>query len=134
MIVDCAHYRDGVRQHEGPLDIDRAAAEARGDGDFVWLGLHEPSADELDGVARAFGLHELACEDARHAHQRPKLEDYEDSFFIVLRTARYHDEREEVEFGEIHLFVGAAYVIAVRRGEASGLGPARSRLEQHADL
>ena len=96
MIVDCAHYRDGERQHEGPLDIEQAAEAAKGDGDFVWLGLHEPDDDELDHIAGAFGLHELAVEDAEDAHQRPKLEDYDDSFFIVLRTARYDDEREEV--------------------------------------
>jgi magnesium transporter len=75
-------------------------------------------------------LHELAIEDAMHAHQRPKLEDYGDSLFIVLRTARYDDEKEEVEFGEIHLFVGSDYVVAVRHGEASELKPARRRLEE----
>ena len=133
-IVDCAHYRDGVRQHEGPLDVERAAAAARGDGDFVWLGLFEPGDDEMDAVARAFDLPELAVEDAEHAHQRPKLEDYERSFFVVLRTARYDDQREEVEFGEIHLFIGARYVIAVRHGEASDLASARVRLERRPDL
>ena len=134
MIVDCAHYRDGKRQHEGPLDIDRAAAEANGDGDFVWLGLHEPSIEELDHVARAFGLHELAVEDAGSAHQRPKLEDYGDSFFIVLKTARYDDDREEVDFGEINLFAGPGFVVAVRHGAASELRGARARLEDHEDL
>ena len=134
MIVDCAHYRDGKRQHEGPLDIDRAAAEAEGDGDFVWLGLHEPTTEELDHVAAAFGLHELAVEDAASAHQRPKLEDYGESFFIVLKTARYDDEREEVEFGEINLFAGPGFVVAVRHGAASELRDARARLEEHGDL
>jgi magnesium transporter len=134
MIVDCAHYRDGVRQHEGPLDVRKAAAAANGDGDFVWLGLHEPTGPELDEVASAFGLHELAVEDARNAHQRPKIEDYDDSFFIVLKTARYIDEAEEVEFGEINLFAGPGHVIAVRHGAASELKAARSRLEQHPEL
>jgi len=134
MIVDCAHYRDGRRQHEGPLDIDRAAAEAQGDGDFVWLGLHEPSIEELDHVARAFGLHELAVEDAGSAHQRPKLEDYGESFFIGLKTARYDDEREEVDFGEINLFAGPGFVVAVRHGAASELRDSRARLEGHEDL
>jgi magnesium transporter len=134
MIVDCAHYRDGKRQHEGPLDIDQAAAAAKGDGDFVWLGLHEPSIDELDHVARAFGLHELAVEDAASAHQRPKLEDYGESFFIVLKTARYDDEREEVDFGEINVFAGPGFVVAVRHGAASELRDARARLEGHEDL
>jgi magnesium transporter len=133
-IVDCAHYRDGVRQHEGPLSIEQAAGAAAGDGDFVWVGLFEPSDEEMDAVARAFGLHELAVEDAEHAHQRPKLEDYEDSFFVVLRPARYDDDKEEVEFGEIHLFIGSGYVIAVRHGEASELTVARQRVEDRADL
>jgi magnesium transporter len=133
-IVDCAHYRDGVRQHEGPLDVEQAARAARGEGDFVWLGLVEPSDEEMGSVAAAFGLHELAVEDAKHAHQRPKLEDYDDSFFVVLRPARYDDAAEEVEFGEIHLFIGGAYLIAVRHGAASELGPARQRLEARPDL
>jgi magnesium transporter len=133
-IVDCAHYRDGVRQHEGPLDVEQAARAARGEGDFVWLGLVEPGDEEMGSVAAAFGLHELAVEDAEHAHQRPKLEDYEDSFFVVLRPARYDDAAEEVEFGEIHLFIGGAYLIAVRHGAASELGPARQRLEARPDL
>jgi magnesium transporter len=133
-IVDCAHYRDGVRQHEGPLDVAQAARAARGEGDFVWLGLVEPSDEEMGSVAAAFGLHELAVEDAEHAHQRPKLEDYDDSFFVVLRPARYDDAAEEVEFGEIHLFIGGSYLIAVRHGAASELGPARQRLEAHPDL
>jgi magnesium transporter len=134
VIVDCAHYRDGERQHEGPLDIDAAAEAARGDGDFVWLGLHEPSPEELAQAQEAFGLHELAVEDAAHAHQRPKLEDYGETFFIVLRTARYDDAREEVDFGEINIFAGPGYVIAVRHGEASGLKGARERLEARPEL
>jgi magnesium transporter len=135
MLVDCAHYRDGVRQHDRPITPEEAATAAKGDGDFVWLGLFEPSADEVSAVAAAFELPELAVEDARHAHQRPKLEDYEDSnFFVVLRSARYDDDREEVEFGEIHLFIGPGYVIAIRHGEASELGLARRRLEERPDL
>src|SRR5688500_7993579 len=125
MIVDCAHYRDGRRQHEGPLAIEAAAEKATGEGDIVWLGLHDPDDAELDRIAAAFDLHELAVEDAKSAHQRPKLEDYDDSFFIVLRPAHYDDEREEVEFGEIHVFAGRGYVIAVRHGKASGLAAAR---------
>ncbi len=134
MIVDCAHYRDGRRQHEGPLEIETAAAKAKGDGDFVWLGLHDPDDGELDRIAAAFDLHELAVEDAKQAHQRPKLEDYDDSYFIVLRPARYDDEAEELIFGEIHVFAGPGYVIAVRHGEASGLAGARRHLEGHEDL
>jgi magnesium transporter len=136
VIVDCAHYRAGVRQHEGPLGVEEAAARAaRGGGDdFVWLGLHEPGPEELEQVQRAFGLHELAVEDARKAHQRPKVEDYEESYFIVLRTARYDDASEAVEFGEVELFLGSGYVLTVRHGAASELGPARRRLEERPEL
>jgi magnesium transporter len=136
MIVDCAHYRGGARQHEDPLEIERAAEVARAGGgdEFIWLGLHEPSREELDRVGAAFGLHELALEDARDPHERPKLEEYDDSFFIVLRTARYVDEREVVEFGEINLFLGSGYAIVVRQGEGSDLKVARRRLEARPEL
>jgi len=137
VIVDCAHYADGRRQHEGPIEIDEAAGRCgngNGKAGFAWVGLKEPSREELERVGEAFDLHELALEDAMNAHQRPKLEDYDGSLFIVLRTARYDDAKEEVEFGEIHLFVGSDYVIAVRHGEASELGPARKRLEEQDGL
>jgi magnesium transporter len=135
MLIDCAHYRDGSRQHEGPISAEHAAKVARNGEDFVWLGLHEPEDVEMDAIAREFNLPELAVEDAEHAHQRPKLEEYEDNnFFVVLRPARYDDDKEEVEFGEIHLFVGPGYVIAVRHGAASELGEARNRLEARPDL
>jgi len=134
VIVDCAHYEKGERQHEGPIEIEEAAKLCGGSGNFAWVGLKEPTADELERVGNAFGLHELALEDVENAHQRPKLEDYGDSLFIVLRTARYDDAKEEVEFGEIHLFVGSDYVVAVRHGEASELTGARKRLEEHENL
>jgi magnesium transporter len=135
VIVDCAHYERGERQHEGPIEIEEAAKLCgSGPNSFAWVGLKDPTSEELEKVGAAFGLHELALEDAREAHQRPKLEDYGDSLFIVLRTTRYDDAKEEVEFGEIHLFVGSDYVVAVRQGEASELGPARKRLETHEDL
>ncbi len=135
MIVDCAHYQKGERQHDGPIEIEEAAKLCgSGEGSFAWVGLKDPTADELEHVGDAFGLHELALEDASEAHQRPKLEDYGDSIFVVLRTARYDDEKEEVEFGEIHLFVGSHYVVAVRHGEASDLTGARKRLEEHESL
>jgi magnesium transporter len=134
MIIDCAHYKDGIRQHEGPMPLEEAAVCVKEEGEFVWLGLFEPSADEMRTVKGLFGLHELAVEDAYRAHQRPKLEDYDDSYFIVLKTARYDEEREEVEFGEIQLFVSSTHVIAVRHGEASDLRGARQRLEQRRDV
>jgi len=132
VIVDCAHYRAGVRQHDEPLSIEAAAAIATAErgGEFVWIGLHEPSDTELQEVERAFSLNPLAAEDARHAHQRPKIEDYDGSVFVVLRPAHYNDMAEEVEFGEIHLFLSPRYAIVVRRGAAGSLLPARQRLEE----
>ncbi len=132
MIVDCAQYRGGERQHEHTRTIEEAAAVANAgrSGEFVWLGLRDPSDEELALVEREFALNPLAAEDARHAHQRPKLEDYDGSVFIVLRPARYVDESEEVEFGEIHLFLAAHYAIVIRRGSAGDRGPARRRLEE----
>jgi magnesium transporter len=136
MIVDCAHYKDGRRQHEDKLSVEEAAAAAKGGGpeEFVWLGVFEPSHEELAEIAERFGLHELAVEDAERAHQRPKLEDYEGSYFIVLKTTRYDEEAERVHFGEIHLFVARDYVIHVRHGEASELTGARRRLEERPEL
>jgi magnesium transporter len=136
MIIDCAHYRDGARQHEEALTPEQAAerVEHASEGEFVWIGIHEPEAGDMDRLARLFGLHELAVEDAQMAHQRPKIEDYAQDFFIVLRTAHYHEDREEVHFGEIHIFAGRSYVITVRHGPGSELATARQRLEARADL
>ena len=135
MIVDCAHYRDGRRQHEGKMDPAEAAAICRNDPGFVWLGMVEPTPEELAGVQDTFGLHELAVEDAQSFHLRPKVEAYEGGVtFVVLRTARYVDEREEVEFGEVSIFVGPGFIITVRQGVASDLHAARLRLEAHPKL
>jgi magnesium transporter len=133
VIVDCAHYRDGARQHVGPLPVDEAVERCGEDG-FVWLGLHDPSEEELLEIAERFGLPPLAVEDAMHTHQRPKVEDYEQGYFMVLHTAHYLDETEEVEFGEVHVFSGANYVVVVRHGAASELHSARERLEQRREL
>jgi magnesium transporter len=133
VIVDCAHYRDGSRQHEGALPVEEAARRRDEEG-FVWLGLHDPDADELLQIAERFDLPALAVEDAMHAHQRPKLEDYEHGYFLVLHTARYLDDREEVEFGEVHVFTGPGFLVVVRHGAASDLGPARERLEAQPEL
>ena len=134
MIVDCAHYVAGERQHEGQMPLDEVAACRRGGDSFVWLGLHEPSRDELKLAQATFGLHDLAVEDALKAHQRPKIEDYDGSWFIVLKTARYDDAKEEVEFGEIELFLGSGYAVVVRHGGASELKLARRRAERRKDL
>jgi len=134
VIVDCAHYRDGVRQNSEPLPLEEVDACRVGDGSFLWVGLYEPSDDELGAVSARFGLHELAVEDAANAHQRPKVEKYDASRFLVLHSARYDDENERVVFGELHAFIGADYVVTVRHGEASELGLARNALEKRPDL
>jgi magnesium transporter len=136
MIIDCAHYKDGARQNEQALTPEQAAerAKAAGEGEFVWIGIHEPEPGDMERLSGLFGLHELAVEDAQLAHQRPKIEDYDADFFIVLRTAHYHEDREEVHFGEIHIFAGADYVITVRHGPGSELASARQRLEARPDL
>jgi len=130
VIVDSAVYRDGTRV---PVDCDVAdlasVRERCGPGDFVWVGLHEPDAHELTEVAGAFSLHHLAVEDAVNAHQRPKLERYEDNLFLVLKTLWYVDEDDAVETGEINLFVGSDFVISVRHGEGGALRQARVDLE-----
>jgi magnesium transporter len=132
MIVDSALYRAGVRV---PLDCSKddltaVRASVREPGDFVWVGLHEPVEGELTEVARIFALHPLAVEDALHAHQRPKLERYDDGIFLVLKTLWYVDEHDAVETGEINLFVGRDFVISVRHGEGTQLHTARMDLEQ----
>jgi magnesium transporter len=134
MIVDCAHYLGGTRQSDAPLALEDAARYCL-EGGFVWLGLFEPSSEEMERVRRAFSLHELAVEDARTFHLRPKVEDFEPNVkLVILRTARYDDESEEVDFGEISVFVGPNFVITVRQGVASELHAARTRLEQHPEL
>ncbi len=134
MIIDCAHYQDGRRQADGPVSLEDAAARC-GQGGFVWLGLFEPDLAELAQVRDIFGLHELAVEDAQNFHMRPKVEPYDgDVRLVILRTARYDDVAEEVEFGEISVFLAPTFVITVRQGVASELRGARQRLEQKPEL
>ncbi len=133
MIVDCAVYQDGKRA-AGDLELDDACEAAQEDGAFVWLGMHEPSAEEFDAVRREFGLHELAVEDAIKAHQRPKLELYDDTLLVVLRSVRYVDSDEVIETGEILLFVNRSFVISVRHGPGPDLPEARARLEASPKL
>jgi magnesium transporter len=131
VIVDNAVYRKGVRV---PLDCDVAdLATVRNQcapGDFVWIGLFEPDTAELAEVAAVFDLHPLAVEDAVSAHQRPKLERYDKSLFLVLKTLWYVDEDDAVETGEINLFVGDDFVVTVRHGRGGGLHEARMALEE----
>jgi magnesium transporter len=114
MIIDCAHYVDGRRRDEGPVPLEEAAAR-RASGGFVWLGLFEPGEEELAQIRDTFGLHELAIEDALNTHMRPKIENYDqDVQLLIFCTARYDDTSEDVEFGQISIFLAPTFVITVR--------------------
>ena len=138
-VVDCAVYRDGSRV-AGRCSYDEAMTDVQANGGFVWIGLHEPNEVELSGIAKRFDLHPLAVEDAIQAHQRPKLERYDDMLFAVLKTVRYveHDEltatSEIVETGEVMVFLGRDYVITVRHGHHGDLRTLRHRLENDPEL
>jgi magnesium transporter len=133
MILDCAVYRDGQRR-EGDLALAEAGSACRSDDAFVWIGVYEPGEEEFDAVAREFDLHELAVEDAVDAHQRPKLEQYGETLFMVLKTVRYVEADETIEGGEILLFVDRDFVVTVRHGQASALGEVRRRCDARRDL
>jgi len=128
MIIDAALYRDGIRL-PGPFVLEGAHDYCNGTNTFAWIGLYEPTEEEFEAVREEFGLHELAVEDAIHAHQRPKLEIYDDTLFVVLKPARYVDTVEVVDFGEILLFVDEDFVVVVRHREASNLVEVRKALE-----
>ncbi|MCQ9177744.1 magnesium/cobalt transporter CorA [Streptomyces sp. IBSBF 2953] len=133
MIVDCAIYREG-RRIEGPEDFSDAVDAARAGGGFVWVGLHEPTEKEFDLVTREFGLHPLAVEDALKAHQRPKLEVYDDSLFLVFKPVVYEPESDAVSSGEVMVFLGDSFVVTVRHGEGAPLAAVRHRLEDEPRL
>lgn len=133
VIVDCAVYRHGHRT-EGPEDLSDALDAARAGGGFVWIGLHEPSEREFELVTQEFGLHPLAVEDALKAHQRPKLEVYDDSLFMVLKPVVYEPESDTVSAGEVMIFIGDAFVVTVRHGEGAPLAAVRHRLEEEPEM
>ncbi|WP_438485966.1 magnesium and cobalt transport protein CorA [Streptomyces sp. S186] len=134
-VVDCGVYRDGRRVH-GHLSPAEAIAGVRDEGGFVWIGLHEPNEAEFAGIAQEFGLHPLAVEDAVHAHQRPKLERYDDTLFTVFKTVHYveHTEltatSEVVETGEVMCFTGPNFIVTVRHGGQGSLRALRHRLQE----
>jgi magnesium transporter len=137
-VIDCAVYVHGRRvPHTG--DYDEALAQAHALDGFVWLGLLEPTAGEMADVARVFGLHELAAEDALVANHRAKAETFGEVTFMVLRTAGYvehtelNDQSEVVETGVIMVFVGPRFVITVRHGAPGALSQVRAELEAHAE-
>ncbi|MFD3654727.1 magnesium/cobalt transporter CorA [Streptomyces sp. NPDC058620] len=136
MIVDSAIYRDG-RRTEGPTDLSDALDEARaadaGDA-FLWVGLHEPTEKEFSRVSSEFGLHPLAVEDALRAHQRPKLEVYDDSLFVVIKPVVYEPESDTVSADELMVFIGDSFVVTVRHGESAPLAAVRRRLEAEPEV
>jgi magnesium transporter len=136
VIVDGALYRKGQRlEVDCSIDeFDVLRSHASEPGDFVWVGLYKPTHGELAEVATSFGLHHLAVEDAVQAHQRPKLERYDESLFLVLKTLWYVDEQDAVETGEISMFLGHDFVVTVRHGEGSQLQTARAFLESQASV
>ncbi|WP_078868466.1 magnesium and cobalt transport protein CorA [Streptomyces sp. NRRL B-1347] len=133
-VVQAALYRDGIRV-SSPTTLAETYRELRTRPDgMAWIGLARPTEAELLSLAAEFDLHELAVEDAMEAHQRPKLERYGDTLFVVLRAARYLDAPEEVDFGELHVFVGPDFVITVRHGAAPDLSAVRHRMEDDPEL
>ncbi|WP_225993166.1 magnesium/cobalt transporter CorA [Actinomadura rudentiformis] len=134
MIVDKAIYTAGARQ-EIDGDISDAFDLARTKGDcFAWIGMFEPTEDEFELIREELKLHPLAAEDAVSAHQRPKLERYDDTLFIVLKSLAYHDETSDIELGEIQMFLGKDFVVTVRHGPGNPLGKVRKRLENDPEL
>ncbi len=132
-VIDNAIYVDG-RRVASPTTLSKTAAALSGSGGFAWIGLYRPDPVQLAILARQFALHPLAVEDALLGHQRAKLEHYGSTRFVVLRPARYLDAEEEVEFGEIAVFVGDDFVIAIRHAERPDLAAVRRRLEGAPDL
>ena len=133
MLVDNAIYVDGRRTAD-PASLEETHEACHQRGGVVWIDLYNPTEGELASIAKEFELHHLAVEDAIEGHQRPKLERYGDSLFIVLKPARYLDESETVEFSEAHIFVGENFVLTVRHGEVPAVDEARRRLESEPEL
>jgi magnesium transporter len=135
MIVDHALYCDGARHavelDEGSLDRLRSMDEQNA---FIWVGLHEPGEAEMARIAKIFGLHPLAVEDALTRRQRPKVEPYEDMLFLVLKTLWYVDETDQVETGQVSIFLGPDFVVTVRQGKGVELGAVRADLEAREHL
>jgi magnesium transporter len=130
-IINCAAYAEGRRVAN--VELENAGEILRQTNGFVWIGLHEPKEETLQLVQKEFGLHELAIEDAHRAHQRPKVEIYGSSVFIVLRTARINKENR-IEFGETHFFLGNNFIITVRHGSTISYADVRARCEKTPHL
>lgn len=130
-IINCAAYAGG--QRIGEVELNKVHEVLKEDDKFVWIGLYEPSEEILGKVQQEFHLHDLAIEDALRAHQRPKVEIYGDSIFVVLRTAQMNEERH-IEFGETHFFVGMNFIVSIRHGSSVSYTEVRSRCESMPEL
>ena len=133
-MVDSAIYANGVRVASPTTLAETYSALDRTPGGVAWIGLYRPTEQELVSLSEEFNLHPLAIEDAIVAHQRPKLERYDTVLFVVLKAANYLDAPEEVDFGELHLFVGSNFVITVRHSESPDLSHVRQRMEEEPEL
>ena len=131
-VINCATYAEGRRV--GIVEIEDISEALKLPDRFIWIGLHEPSEELLKQIQEEFQLHELAIEDAHRAHQRPKLETYGETLFIVLRTAHMNMERREIEFGETHLFLGRNFVVSIRHGSTRSYADVRTRCESTPHL
>ncbi len=130
-VVNCVVYGPSGVQHDVPLE-DISDVLARDDGSFVWIGLYEPDDGVLEQLQEEFGLHDLAVEDAHKAHQRPKVEAYGNSLFVVASTAQVVSQK--IAYGETHLFFGPRYLVTVRHGPSLSHASARARVERDPEL
>ena len=129
-VINCVHYDDEGKRHDITLDaISDVIASGNG---FVWVGLYDPNDDVLLKLQEEFCLHDLAIEDARNAHQRPKVETYGNSMFVVVTTAQMVDER--IQYGETHAFLGPRFLVTVRHGASLSYAPVRARVEREPQL
>ncbi|MDP4207458.1 MAG: magnesium/cobalt transporter CorA [Bacteroidota bacterium] len=131
-IINCAVYSNGHRTENIELkDIGRVLSK---EGQFVWVGLYEPDEELMNELRKEFALHELAIEDAHRAHQRPKIEAYNDTYFVVLRTAQMNEEQAEINFGETHFFLGQNFIISIRHSSSLAYADVRTRCESTPKL
>jgi magnesium transporter len=133
VIVECAVYEDGKRR-PGDVQLEDACEAGQEPGAFVWIDLFEPTGREFDAIRAEFGLHPLAIEDALEAHERPKLEKFDDMAFLVLKAVSYDDETEDLTFGEVMIFAGEGFVVTVRHGATTDLDELRARLQDEPEL
>ncbi len=129
-VINCSAYCEGVRV--GSIEIDQISEVLKQPDRFVWIGLREPDTEMLRMIQKQFDLHELAIEDAHSAHQRPKIESYGESLFIVLRTAHMKDQR--IEMGETHFFLGKNFIVTIRHGSSLSYSDVRQRCESSPNL